>query len=95
MGSQNLYVISYDIVSDKKRGRVANILKDYGIRMQKSVFECRLDARNLEDIMKKLDGIINKKEDSILFYRLCTACEKHNMFLGIKPERLDKEYDIL
>lgn len=38
-------VVSYDIVNDRQRQRLAKVLGDYGQRVQKSVFECRVDER--------------------------------------------------
>ena len=37
-------LVTYDIKDDKKRNKVCNILKDYGNRVQYSVFECYLEA---------------------------------------------------
>ena len=39
----HLIVVSYDIPDDRRRLRLANTLKDFGIRVQYSVFECRLE----------------------------------------------------
>ncbi|MBW1990880.1 MAG: CRISPR-associated endonuclease Cas2, partial [Deltaproteobacteria bacterium] len=39
------WVVSYDIVDDRRRLRLAKLLTDYGHRVQKSVFECDLDDR--------------------------------------------------
>ena len=47
-------VISYDISDDRTRSKVANLLADYGRRVQYSVFECRLDAKRLEKLVEKL-----------------------------------------
>lgn len=89
------YVISYDIVCNKKRRKVAEALKDYGPRMQKSVFECELSADDLKNLIKKLEKIINPEEDSILIYHVCAACFKKYRFLGLKPMRYEKEFEIL
>jgi len=95
MTQKNHYIIAYDIVSDKKRRRTSELLKDYGIRMQKSVFECILDTRTLEELICKLDDTIDPKEDSVLIYPLCRACVKQYRYLGLKPIRIDTEFDIL
>ncbi len=36
------YAIVYDISDDKERGKVDKILKGFGFRVQKSVYECML-----------------------------------------------------
>lgn len=48
------YAVVYDITSDKERNRVDKILKGFGFRIQKSVFECRLNKRGKEDLIEKL-----------------------------------------
>ncbi len=95
MPHKNHYVISYDIVNTKKRNKVADVLKNHGSRMQKSVFECHLNTKTLEDVMEKLGEIIDKKDDTILIYMLCEACVKQNRSIGIKPVREDKDYRVL
>ena len=93
--SKQLYVISYDIVCDKKRNKAANVLKDYGTRMQKSVFECYIGKTALEELLAKLDNIIDPKEDSVLIYTLCGACAKLLRFLGTEPCRSREDCKIL
>lgn len=39
------YAVVYDISSDKERAKVDRILKGFGFRIQKSVFECRLSRK--------------------------------------------------
>ena len=40
-------MIAYDIPSNMRRRKFAKILEVYGIRLQKSVFECRLQPHQL------------------------------------------------
>ena len=42
-------VISYDIPADKRRTKLAQLLENYGQRVQYSVFECLLTGRQLRD----------------------------------------------
>jgi CRISPR-associated protein Cas2 len=41
------YLVSYDIPDDRRRTRLAKLLKDYGGRVQYSVFECLLNQELL------------------------------------------------
>lgn len=88
-------VISYDIVSDKQRAKVANILKDYGQRVQYSVFECILDEEILEQMIKRLLKVINKDEDSLRIYRLCKDCKKKINVYGTASVTEDREFYIV
>ncbi len=76
------YVISYDIIDDKKRAKVADTLLDFGKRVQDSVFECELTDVYLENLVRKLKKIISP-EDSIRIYSLCSQCSKSIRILGV------------
>ena len=95
MAKKRYYVVAYDIVDDKKRYRVSNTLKDFGERVQKSVFECRLDAGQCGVMSSKLSKLINPKEDSILIYPLCKSCAGLRTGLGLIGVREEKEFKVL
>lgn len=67
-------IITYDISDDKRRGKVSNLLENYGIRVQYSVFEYKLKPEDLLKLKFYLKKVINKEEDRIHFYRLCLGC---------------------
>lgn len=69
-------IISYDIPEDKRRNRIFKILKDFGTWIQYSVFECDLEKKEYLKLRARLDKAINKEEDSIRLYFLCSNCEK-------------------
>jgi CRISPR-associated protein Cas2 len=52
--ANGFYLVCYDVVGDARRVRVANLLKGYGLRVQKSVFECVLSGDQLEYVRGKL-----------------------------------------
>ncbi|MEW6296026.1 MAG: CRISPR-associated endonuclease Cas2 [Candidatus Diapherotrites archaeon] len=68
------YAISYDIRDDRRRLKVAKVLKDFGERVQLSVFEARLEASELVRLKKRLDPVLDQAQDSVRFYPLCAAC---------------------
>ncbi len=90
-----IYVIAYDIVDNRKRYKTAEILKDYGWRVQKSVFECALTIDVLEELLQKLEDVIDPKTDSLIVYRLCEACLKRKKTLGLTVVHIDAEVKIL
>lgn len=68
-------LITYDVnitsVNGAKRLRnVARVCKDYGKRVQNSVFECLLTEAQLVVLKNQLNKIIDKKQDSIRIYLL-------------------------
>lgn len=74
--------MSYDIPEDRKRTKVANIMKDFGERVQYSVFECIInDDKLLDKMTAKLSALLSE-EDSVRIYALCGKCEKVVKVLG-------------
>jgi len=64
-------VICYDIPDQRRRTRVAHVLEACGERVQRSVFECDLDARRETDLRTALREMIDPREDKLRFYPLC------------------------
>lgn len=63
-------VICYDIVEDRRRTKVMKHLKGVGFHAQKSVFECFLDQKRIDKLIKRLRHFINEEEDSLRIYIL-------------------------
>lgn len=86
-------VIVYDISSNRNRSRFHKFLKELGIRSQKSVFECRLDVRELGEIRKYCRKNLDLKTDSVRVYRVCATCMDKALIQGqgIVFSRLDWE----
>jgi len=68
-------LISYDVNTEDKNGRrrlaqVARACKNYGQRVQYSVFECSVNEVGLERLRNKLKGIIKPETDSLRIYHL-------------------------
>ena len=69
------YVVAFDISDDKKRYRCVKALKGYGVRVQKSVFECpNLTERRLLKLKAALEKIIDQTTDTVRYYRICKDC---------------------
>jgi CRISPR-associated protein Cas2 len=76
-----LWMIAYDISEDRIRNRVRNILKNYGVRVQYSVFECELDGREKHALQKRLSGMLGR-DDSLRWYPLCAWCRDKTILQG-------------
>ncbi len=70
-----LWIISYDISNDKIRRKVSRHLQDHGNRVQYSVFECRLNNQQLNDLRMEVSAMIDPETDTIRWYPLCHWCE--------------------
>ena len=57
------YLVAYDIPDDPRRNRLARVLKDFGARVQYSVFECLLDEQLLERMVTRIRDLLEESED--------------------------------
>ncbi|MBN2093054.1 CRISPR-associated endonuclease Cas2 [candidate division KSB1 bacterium] len=89
-----LIIISYDIEDDRIRTRVANKLKDFGPRVQFSVFEADINAEELKRLEKLLDKTQLAKNDSIRVYQICETCKTKIKIWGKGDITQDKEFYI-
>ncbi|MGQ9683434.1 MAG: CRISPR-associated endonuclease Cas2 [Anaerolineae bacterium] len=71
---RTLYVVAYDIPSDRRRTRVHKLLSGFGRWTQYSLFECHLSAKEVVQLRGRLDKLLEPSEDSVRFYPLCAAC---------------------
>jgi CRISPR-associated protein Cas2 len=61
-------------------------LEGYGLRVQKSVFECVLNEQQYDSLQKKLLKYLNKREDQLRFYPLSARCRGKVVVLGVQPK---------
>ena len=54
----DIYFISYDITSTKLRGKIEKTLKNYGFRVQYSIFQCMADAEQMARITNALKNVL-------------------------------------
>jgi CRISPR-associated protein Cas2 len=76
-------VIAYDIPDDKRRNKLVKLLKNYGKRVQFSVFEAMLDNNQVQKMIQRAKQLIDPKQDSVRVYRICAECEKNLTILGL------------
>ena len=69
-----LIVVSYDIPDDRRRAKLAHALKDFGRRVQLSVFECLLKEDQVQRLKRRIERLTEPQEDSVRIYRLCGGC---------------------
>ncbi len=75
--------VVYDIVDTKKRNRIAQTCKSYGLyRVQKSVFLGTLNRNELDEISIKFLDIIDENVDSVYVFPMCDEDFKKVKLLG-------------
>lgn len=76
----------YDVAHPRRLQRVARVLEGFGQRIQKSVFECELDAAELEALQAQVLRCIRTDEDAVQYLRLCTRDSRLTQHDGpVKP----------
>jgi CRISPR-associated protein Cas2 len=84
-----MVVVSYDVSTVEPEGqrrlrRVAKICKNYGQRVQYSVFECSVDPAQLTFLRNQLIKEIDPEQDSLRFYFLGANWKRRVEHIGIK-----------
>ena len=83
-----LYIIAYDVEDDAVRGRVASVVEQFGRRVQKSVFECRLTPEMFVELTGRLARVLTPPEvGNVRLYRVCADCWRSALAIGrIEPD---------
>ena len=84
-----LMLISYDVATNDDTGqkrlrRVARACKDYGQRVQYSVFECIIDPAQWTMLKQRLISEIDPEKDSLRFYYLGSNWKHRVEHVGAK-----------
>jgi CRISPR-associated endonuclease Cas2 len=85
-------LIAYDVSTIDDNGRrrlrrVARMCEDWGQRVQNSVFECKLDPAQFEELRKRLVDTIDPEADSLRFYHLPSKWRHRVEHVGAKPSK--------
>jgi len=77
------FLVCFDIVDNRTRYRVVKIMKEYGYRVQKSVFECtRLSEEQFVKMKHRIEEHIDHGEDTVRYYFICRQCVAKVEFSG-------------
>jgi CRISPR-associated protein Cas2 len=84
-----MVLVTYDVSLTHPGGarrlrRVAQACKDYGQRVQFSVFEIEVDPAQWTAFKAKLEGLIDPKQDSLRYYYLGANWRRRVEHVGAK-----------
>jgi CRISPR-associated protein Cas2 len=69
------FLVAYDIEDDTTRRQVGELLEEYGLRVQRSLFEIRIkNPKELQRLKADLRRLIDPAADSLRFYAQCVQC---------------------
>lgn len=85
-----MVLVTYDVRTEDAAGRkrlrrVAKVCKNYGQRVQNSVFECSVDMAQWTMIREKIISEAKLEEDSLRFYFLGNNWRQRVEHVGAKP----------
>jgi len=85
-----LVLVTYDVATVTKAGQarlraVARTCRDFGQRVQYSVFEIEVDPAQWTRLKARLEGIIDPGEDSLRYYYLGSNWQRKVEHVGAKP----------
>lgn len=82
MVKQMFLILVYD-VGEKRVGKALKICRKYLNWVQNSVFEGEISKVNFEKLKYELNKLINKEEDSVIFYKFRTKKYYKREIMGL------------
>ena len=85
-----MVLVTYDVRTAEPGGakrlrRVAKACRDYGQRVQYSVFEIEVDPAQWTSLRARLEGLIEPEHDSLRYYFLGANWRRRVEHVGAKP----------
>jgi CRISPR-associated protein Cas2 len=85
-----MVLVTYDVSTSTAGGstrlrRVAKACRDYGQRVQYSVFEIEVDPHQWVTLKSRLEGHIDPAVDSLRYYYLGANWDRRIEHIGAKP----------
>lgn len=85
-----MILVSYDVSTispggERRLRRIAKACRDYGQRVQFSVFEIEVDNARWTFLKQELCDLIDPKTDSLRFYYLGSEWQRKIEHVGAKP----------
>lgn len=75
-------ILTYDISNGNTRARVAAMVSAWGDRIERSVYRCSLEPEALEDLLDRIDLVIDHGSDSVHVFTQCATCAPAARFVG-------------
>lgn len=75
-------LVSYDIAHPRRINRIAKIMKDYGLRVQKSIFEVDVTIVQFQQMRLRIETELDPEEDGVKYFPLCGKCSGVWLHIG-------------
>ena len=85
-----MVLVTYDVATTEPGGakrlrRVAKACRDFGQRVQYSVFEIEVDPAQWTTLKARLEALIDPNRDSLRYYHLGSNWKRRVEHVGAKP----------
>jgi CRISPR-associated protein Cas2 len=84
-------IVAYDIADPRRLAKIAKIMKDYGSRVQKSIFEVSARGGVFNELRRRVEAVIVPEEDGVKYFPVCEKCSGTVEIIGqgifIDPEQ--------
>ena len=87
-------IVAYDIAHPKRLQRIARVMKDYGLRVQKSIFEVDVNDCQFREMKCRAEAEMVAEEDGVKFFPMCGRCSDTVLTLG-KNIRIEEQASYL
>ena len=78
-----LVVVTYDVVEDRARRQLRKLLRQFGLPLQKSVFEARLTAKERTRLVERAEAILDPETDQLVLYTIASRQEHAIRVVGL------------
>jgi CRISPR-associated protein Cas2 len=82
-------IVAYDIANPRRLQRIAKIMEDYGMRVQKSIFEVEANDRSFAEMKRRAEKEMDWDEDGVKYFPLCEPCSGALVVLGVCSDGWD------
>lgn len=89
------YLYCYDIADSRRLTKVARLLEEKGIRVQKSFFICDFESDDARTLLNNIQAQLKLEFDSIFLYPICNKCQKQVRAVGNGAYQFLEDFKIL
>lgn len=76
-------LVAYDIADPKRLRRIARLMEDYGVRVQKSIFEVSIRPLTFGEMRARIEDTMEPAEDGVKYFPLCQRCAGNIEIIGL------------
>jgi len=88
-------LITYDIANARRLQRVAKVMLDYGLRVQRSIFEADVSPAQFRELRERTEAEMDFQEDGVKYFPLCKKCDYLWYVVGENLVFNDEPFQIL